>query len=339
MSFRDREKKRLVPLKPELFSAEACEPGNYNKVPRDFCLRDDRSSENLHCTICDEAIAYFLERGIPWHDGMTVNRKKDRPSNHLCCSQSACVNFWFPYVRCPEKLAGVLRGLGYDVAEVLPFKRDAPLPDGAQPYVAFEWIGERNYLMETSGGRVADDDSRTRGANFTSLDFAIRFRQCDGAIHIIAGEWKYSENYANNKNIRYAKSGTDRLEIYGPSFEMPDCQVELQGVAPEALFFDPFDQLMRQQLLASAMERETEMGAKIVSLLHVAPRINAELMNRITSPALQSLGDDIHAVWAQLVRNKRFKGCYTGELLQHVIANAPDIEWADYMKLRYGDMT
>ena len=280
MSFRDREKKRLVPLKSRLFSAEACEPGRYLGKPRDFCLRDDRSSENLHGSIRDEAIDYFSECNIPWHDGLTANRRKDRPSNHLCCSQSACGNFWFPYVRSPENLAEVLRGLEYDVAEVLPLELDAPLSDGARPYVAFEWIGKRNYLNETSGGRVAADDSRTRGANFTSVDFAIRFRQGDGSIHIIAGEWKYSENYANDKNIRYAKSGTDRLEIYGPSLEMPGCQVALQGVTPEALFFDPFDQLMRQQLLASAMERETEMGAKIVSLLHVAPSGNTELMGR-----------------------------------------------------------
>ena len=336
MSFRDREKKRLGPLKPELFSAEACEPGKYRGKERDFCLRDDRSSENLHSSIRDEAIVYFLDRSIPWHDGMNVARKNDRPSNHLCCSQSACVNFWFRYVRSPENLAGVLRGLGYDVAEVLPFELDAPLSSGTRPYVAFEWIGERNYLRETSGGRLAGDAGRQRGANFTSLDFAMRFRQNDGRIHMIAGEWKYTEEYARDKSIRYSKAGTDRLDIYKSSLSMSDCQIKLQGVTAEALFFDPFDQLMRQQLLASAMERESEMDADIVSLLHVAPKANGELMNRITSPTLADLGDDIHAVWSKLVTPGRFSGCYTSDLLKQVIKNPPDADWANWVARRYG---
>lgn len=83
MTFRDREKQRLLPLKPQLFSAEACEPGVYRNVPRCFCLRQDRAEENLHATIRDEAIAYFKTRRIGWHDG-----KEGRPSNHLCCSLS-----------------------------------------------------------------------------------------------------------------------------------------------------------------------------------------------------------------------------------------------------------
>ena len=107
MGFRDREKRRLVPLKPELFSAEACEPGCYGKNRQDFCLRDDRASENLHASIRDVAVDYFRERDILWHDGIGGG-----PSNHLCCSQSFCVNFWFPFREAPGPLAAVLRGLG-----------------------------------------------------------------------------------------------------------------------------------------------------------------------------------------------------------------------------------
>ena len=184
----------------------------------------------------------------------------------------------------------------------MPFDLDGQLSDGKAPCVSFEWIGARNYLHETSGGRIAGDVGRQRGANFTSLDFAIRFRQNDARIHVIAGEWKYTENYARDKSIRYSKAGKDRLDIYEPSLNMPNCQIKLDGVQAEALFFDPFDQLMRQQLLASAMERESEMQADIVSLLHVAPKANGELMDRITSPALGELGKDVHAVWSRLVR-------------------------------------
>ena len=179
--------------------------------------------------------------------------------------------------------------------------------------MAFEWIGERNYLKELSGGKVASDRGRKRGANFTSLDFAFRFRRTDGRIQIVAGEWKYTENYTG-KDLRISRSGTDRLCIYRPFMEQPDCQINLGCVSLGALCFDPFDQLMRQQLLCSSMERHHEMGADIVSLLHVAPAANKNLMDRVTSPELKSVGSDIHRIWAKLVSSERFSGVYTVDL-------------------------
>lgn len=340
MSFRDREKERLLPLKDKLFSPEARSPGQYKGKTHGFCLRDDRSSENLHESIRDEAIAYFEARGIPWHDGKRANRPKDRPSNHLCCSQSACVNFWFPFVREPKALAGVLRDLGYDVAEVLPFDLDGQPSGKAAPFVAFEWIGERNYLGELTHGKVAPDQPRQRGAGFTSLDFAIRFRDGSKRIHVIAGEWKYTEMYVEGKSLQVSASGTDRLKrVYGRFLSQPGGQIRLgKAASPEALFYDPFDQLMRQQLLATEMERAREMSADIVSLMHVAPKANKELMNRITSPSLASLGDDIHSVWGALVEKDRFQGVYVEELLKVVTAQMPGGKWAKYMLLRYGGM-
>lgn len=340
MTFRDREKKRLVPLKSQLFSPDACEPGMYKGHAHDFCLRDDRSCENLHSSIRDEAIEYFTARGIPWHDGKQLLRAKDRPSNHLCCSQSACVNFWFPFARRPQELASVLRALGYDVEEVLPFALDRTSADQSTPYIAFEWIGARNYLGELSHGKVAADHLRKRGAGFTSLDFAVRFRERDGRrIHIVAGEWKYTEYYTVGANMRFSSSNTDRLGVvYGALFDRSNCHVRKGVVSPESLFFDPFDQLMRQQLLASAMEGESEMAASVVSLLHVAPHANTELMQRITSPALAGLGADIHAVWSNLTREGKFRGVAVEDLLTAVTSNAPDPAWADYMRLRYGGM-
>ena len=256
MGFRDREKRRLVPLKPELFSAEAQEPGTYKGKRYDFCLRDDRACENLYAGIRDDALSYFGERSIRWHDG-----SKDGPSNHLCCSQSFCVNFWFAFCDAPEPLAAVLRGLGYDAVQMLPFELDRIAGDDRSRYVSFEWIGARNYLRERAGGRVARDEERTRGQGFTSLDFAFRFRRSDGLIQIVAGEWKYTENYANGNDIRISRYGTDRLDIYRPSLDAPGCQIALNGASKEALFFDPFDQLMRQQLLCSAMGARRRDGS------------------------------------------------------------------------------
>ena len=333
MTFKDREKRRLHCLKSQLFTPEACEPGIYRKKPRDFCLHDDRAKENLHVAIRDEAIRYFKERNIRWSQGV-----QGGPSNHLCCSQCCCVNFWFPFAQAPSKLALVLRGLGYDAVEMLPFELDRTPTNNICPYITFEWIGERNYLKEHTGGRIARDDERRRGQHFTSLDFAFRFRRSDGRIQIVGGEWKYTECYTNAKGLRSSKKGTDRLAIYQPSLEDRGCQISLGCLSPEALFFDPFDQLMRHQLLCSSMENHHEMGADIVSLLHVAPVANKQLMDRVTAPAFRSIGSSIHEVWSKLVKPGRFSGIYLEALLPLMCQYAPDSEWATYINLRYGGM-
>lgn len=331
MRFRDREKRRLGPLKSELFSAEASEPGTYNGKRYDFCLRNDRARENLYAGIRDDALSYFSDRNVRWHDG-----RGDAPSNHLCCSQTFCVNFWFAFSGAPEPLAAVLRELGYDAVEMLSFELDRTAREDKPRYVSFEWIGARNYLAEHVRGRVARDEERSRGQNFTSLDFAFRFRRSDGLIQIVAGEWKYTENYANDKDIRLSSNGTDRMDIYWPSLEAPGCQIALNGVSKEALFFDPFDQLMRQQLLCSAMEREGEMGADVVSLLHIVPAANREFVGRVTSPALPAVGADVHETWSRLVERGRFAGAYVEDVLPLACRHAPEPEWAAYMRRRYG---
>ena len=53
---------------------------------------------------------------------------------------------------------------------------------------------------------------------------------------------------------RVSASDTDRLKIYGPFLEKASSQLQLNGISHGALSFDLFDQLMRQQLLASGME-------------------------------------------------------------------------------------
>ena len=154
--------------------------------------------------IREAALQYFADREIGWHDA-----EGDRPSNHLCCSQSCCVNFWFSFVRSPQELGVVLRELGLDVAEVLPVEADCALADGSRPFVAFEWIGTHNYLGESSRGKKAPDDGRTRGAGFTSLDFLVRFRRGDGRVQVVVGEWKYTEHYRPGVSLRYSRSGRD----------------------------------------------------------------------------------------------------------------------------------
>jgi hypothetical protein len=357
LPFAAREGARLIKLKAQLLSPAACVAGSYSKSGQtyDVCLPHPNRTENLFSGFRDEAVRYFTTRRIKWHS-----------LAHLLCSQTCCVNFWFTYMHEPDKLASVLRALGYPVKCVLPFELDslhslrklgwkledneAPstlrTADDAKPaFLAFEWIGAKNYLSEIHGRHVAGDTSRTRGQRFSSVDVAVRFQRTDGRIEIVLIEWKYTERYPSGRSLRYGKPRrdktppTDRLDsIYLASLKRPECQIVLGETPPESLFFDPFDQMMRHQLLASAMEREREVDADIVSYLHIAPRANEELLNCITSPALVGRGKNVHDVWATLVKPDRFKAVYTEDLLPIVTRSAPDPAWADYMRLRYGGM-
>jgi hypothetical protein len=323
MGYREDEKKRYARIKPGIFRVEACRPGSYKKKPREFCLGDGCEAENLLPQVREDALAYFADRKIRWHDGA-----RGRPSNHLCCSQSAAVNAWFIFGAAPTALAAALRSLGWPVAEVLPFTLD-----GGR-YVAFEWIGTRNYMGETRLGRVVKDGARSRGKGFTSADFAMRFRREDGRIEIVLGEWKYTERYPKGADMRFSDSGTDRAAIYGP--HVHGSQLRLGHLPVTALMFDPFDQLLRLQLLASAMEREREMEADIVSVLYLAPRANLDFTRRITAPALSGRGDTVHVVWASLVEPERFRGIDIEALVPILRMHAPDPTWASGMHARYG---
>ncbi len=337
--FRDREKTRQTVLKTDraLFSEGAQEKGNYGTKYYPFCLGGSVPGENLYIGIREPAIEYFRDRGIPWHKGEQGQVSQDLPSRHLCCSQSMCVNALFPLRDDPKTLATLLTKLGYPIRQPLPFNPSEG-KFGEPGYVAFEWIGLRNYLCERSKGSIAPDLSRARGAGFTSADFAIRFERKDGQIQIILGEWKYTECYAE-KSIQNSDSGTDRLDlIYKNPLTSRDSPIKWNGPGMAALFFDPFDQMMRLQLLARAMERNGELGATIVTVLHAAPSANHELMLHVTSPPLKTAGRDIHEVWAALVGLELFKGVHTEGIIGILTEQAVQREWADYLRVRYGAM-
>jgi len=87
---------------------------------------------------------------------------------------------------------------------------------------------------------------------------------------------KYTESYGGAP-LKTAASGTDRTAIYQPLFDRADCPINREVLSSfDALFFEPFYQLMRQQLLAHEMEKARELGADAVSLLHIAPPATAK---------------------------------------------------------------
>lgn len=328
-TFRDREKERYRELKPRLFSSETQDEGNYRERPRFFCLADDYSSENLYKTIRASAIEYFKARNITWHDGL---EKRRVPSNHLCCSQSCCINFLYPMTTKPGILASVFQHFYPELAEPLLIDEDLALPNGSFPYVAFEWIGVCDYMGETK----RKGSERTRGANFTSADFIFRFKRKDGKIQVVLGEWKYTEEY------RRQDKGIDvRKQNYHLAFNRDGGVFKRRGDdLYDALFFDPFYQLMRLQLLAYEMELSREMDADVVSVLHICPKANREFRDRVTSPYLANTfpGKGTLEIWKELVPQNKFKSISVEDLLNTILrrTKTDDWEWADYLKVRYG---
>jgi len=336
LTFRDGEKVRYEQIKEKLFSQKAQRNGTYKQIPRSFCLADEYSYENLYQDVRDSAITYFLIRGIPWHDGL---KGRHLPSNHLCCSQSCCVNFLFPLVKRPEFIKAIFSHYYPEMDMPLPITEDKPLTDGTYPFIAFEWIGTCDYLGEAKRKGML----RTRGANFTSADFTFRFRENSGRIHLVLGEWKYTEEYGRSYKGS-GRSGEVRKNNYINFFK------DQKGVFStnsdkdtlyDSLFYEPFYQLMRLQLLAQEMEsyEDKEMDANIVTVLHICPQANREFRDRVTSPYLEMTfpGKGTLEIWKNIVPREKFMSISVEDLLNMIQdASMAEQEWVEYLKTRYG---
>ncbi len=343
-TFREREKERYKKLKACLFSSTAQQDGTYRGRPRCFCLADNCSSENLYTSIRKSAIEYFNARNITWHDGLQERRV---PSNHLCCSQSCCVNFLFPMATDQKLLANIFSHFYPDLVEPLPIDKDLPLSNGSFPYMAFEWIGSKDeegkyidYLTEHKYKR----GQPTRGANYTSADFSFRFRRRDGKIQLVLGEWKYTEYYGF-KDLGTPKGKDRKPEVrrqtYYPAFTRSGGVFEGRGTdLYHALFFEPFYQLMRLQLLAQEMQVNREMNADIVSVLHISPAANKEFRNRVTSPHLAKMfpnNKGVIEIWQGLVPRDKFMSVSVEDMLNAIEhRGAGKQDWVTYLVKRYG---
>ncbi|RYG86810.1 MAG: hypothetical protein EON59_09090 [Alphaproteobacteria bacterium] len=279
-----------------------------------YRLVPDAAGLNLAPAIRDDAARYFAEKGITWH----------RHANHGLSSQVCCLNFLMPLAHDPAALARVV-GQALDIAppKMLPMEQDEASRDW---YVAFEWIGERDYLNE-----AGKNGTRTRGANATSADAAVRFRS-NGRIEIALIEWKFTESYgapipsagnptrvARYRDIVFAPAGPIRNNL---------------GLTVEDFFWDPFYQMLRQQMLAVQMQRAGELGAERVRLLHISPAGNAKL-HKVTAPALRKFGTDAFAVFASLLTEpKDFVSRSIEAVFAPQLDNGP-AEWATYLRDRY----
>ena len=317
--FIDAEKKNQIYFKhrSETISFQAHEDGIYKGKSRPFCLPRKYADQNLYPPIREIAPIFFSDHKIKWHDGWD-----NKPSNHMCDSQVFCVNFLFPFADKPEELTKLLYPAYPNIKQVLPVEGGC--------FLSFEWIGKENYL----GEHIGRNNTRTRGAHFTSADSIARFERDDGKIQVTLIEWKYTESYSNNF-IRYSKHGTDRGSIYRHLYDLIDCPIN-KDLLPDydALFYEPFYQLMRQQLLAREMERAHELEADIVSLLHIAPSKNKDF-DRVTSPMLIGLGETVTDIWSKLLKpQERFQSIHTEYLFREFYYEKME-SWKEYLQTRY----
>jgi len=313
----EKENQLRFKSKSETISPKAKGDGIYKGKPRPFCIPVEFAEQNLYPPIRKKAVEFFSVHKIKWHDG-----KNNKPSNHLCDSQVSCVNFLFPFADKPQALANLLRPAFPHIKQMLPVE------DGY--FVSFEWIGKENYLDEG----IRNRNNRTRGANYTSTDAIVRFKSNDGKIQVVLIEWKYTESYGKHF-IRYSKSGIDRGKIYKKLYDLDNCQIK-KDLIPDysALFYEPFYQMMRQQFLANEMEKAHELDTDIVSLLHIAPKINRDF-TRVTSPKLTGLGETATGVWSKLVKSDgRFISIHTEYLFREYYNPQMD-SWKIYLQERY----
>lgn len=278
---------------------------------------------NLAPSIREKASAYFAENQITWHIH----------ANHGLSSQVCCLNFLMPLATRPEALSKVIGcALGIDPPQMLEVERGA---SGEPWFVGFEWIGERDYLNE--GG---SSSSRTRGANATSSDAIVRFRHA-GRIETLLIEWKYTETYGApipNK-VREGAERTPnevRVDRYSTLMFVPNGPIRNDlCLKLEDFFWEPFYQLVRQQMLAFQMEKAREAGTERVRVLHVSPAGNRRL-HAVTSNPLKRFGTDAFAVFAQtLGKPGTFVSRTIEQVFGPVMAEMPDDPWAAYLAGRY----
>ncbi len=282
-----------------------------------YRLQPAQAELNLAPGIRKAAQAYFKAKGITWH----------QHANHALSSQVSCLNFLMPLAMAPELLAHIIgRVLNIIPPTVLEIEDG---PDGRPWFVGFEWIGRADYLNE--GGKSGH---RTRGANATSADAIVRFRH-DGRVETLLIEWKYTERYRapippagnevrvnRHKDLAFAPNGPIRCGT---------------GLSVTDFFWEPFYQMLRQQMLAFQMEKAREDGSERVRVLHISPKANRAL-HVVTAPTLQKFGTDAFDVFRSLLADEScFISRTTEAVFGALLAGAEGIErvWADYLLDRY----
>ena len=323
MNFLSGEKKLQTAWKltSKTIPKGARKSGLYRNKMYPFCLPLEHAAYNLFHGIRDDAINTWKRHGIIWHGSALPGL----PSNHLCSSQVFAVNLLFPFIDKPEALADALRPYFPDIVRMLHVED--------KRYIAFEWIGDINYLKEEP--RIGE--SRKRGAGNTSIDAMMAYETQDDKKVMLLIEVKYSESYGVSYK-RFRSDGSDRFENYEEFFYSPGSPINLD-VTPNLtdFLYEPFYQLLRHSLLASQIMKTGKPKVNRVQVVHLTVTGNQNLL-AVTAPRLRHLGNTTYEVWKSILKDpSTFSLISTESFFKGINLEVHrDLEpWALFMKNRY----
>ena len=251
-------------------------------VLQDFCLPPELAAYSLLPEVRQSALALFAKLEIPWHAGLDGG-----PSNHLLSSQVQCVNALGQMVTDPGRIKlafGDLLGVD-EVLQIEPGR-----------FLTFEYIGPADYFGEVLSGH------RVRGAHSTSLDAAFLHRASDGVVELVLVEWKYTESY--RRRTPDLEKDAVRRDRYAEAVADPSGPVRADVLAFGFLLDEPIYQLVRQQLLANALENSGAEGATRVRVVHVSPGGNDAYQGSLHRTEHLALGQTVGEVWQKLLRHR-----------------------------------
>jgi hypothetical protein len=272
----------------EALPAEAKSPGQVRArggalVEVDYALPRAYAAHNLLPAVREPALALFEEHRIAWHQSIDGG-----PTNHLRSSQVQCVNALGQMMADPERIKLAFGGQ-LDIASIRDFGEIDPNERGR--FLTFEFVGSGDYFGE----------GITRGSQSTSVDAAFAYVDSQGRDALALVEWKFTETYPSPDRNAESKAAT-RLSRYEQALRHPDSPIDVDGIELTDLFHEPVYQLVRQQLLAAELERDSEVKAERVTVVHVLSPDNDAYQRSYVAPALRGRGATASEVWTSLLR-------------------------------------
>ena len=249
------------------------------------------------------------------------------PTAHTLSSQIACINHLFPMIDDKEAATCFLKGINEHVLEALPVQIHE-----IENFVEFEVVGPGSYLNEERPGKEL-----TRGANCTSVDAVMRGRTDKGDILFLI-EWKYTEEYHGHKT-QYNQERWQRYSSFFTKDNTPflfSLNKKRKDFAFwEALFTEPFYQLMRQTLLGHRMAQDMRQIGCVETVEHIIVVPDANEGYREKSVPQYFKAKKVEEAWNKLVKRKAH--FYTPAVLfQYMRTKLNDRQaWFDYLSQRY----
>jgi hypothetical protein len=273
-------------------------------VAVDYALPREYAAHNLLPEVRAAALDLFDRHQIAWHQSIDGG-----PTNHLRSSQVQCVNALGQMMSDADRIKGAFGGV-LDIAVVRDFGEIDPAEQGR--FLTFEFVGSGNYFGE----------GLTRGTQSTSVDAAFAYRTSDGRDALALVEWKFTETYPSADRNADAKAPT-RLRRYESALRHDASPIDVDGIELTELFHEPVYQLVRQQLLAAELERDTVVKADLVTVVHVLSPDNLAYQSSYVSPSLRGRGATASEVWSSLLRTPdRFIGLDPAVFLDAAITSS-----------------